>query len=970
MTPTEFEHALNAAIDAEDLETLEKLQQEFLDDGKPSRPFEPCVRLRSSPGESELEADTGIALANGLSRAIRTLRYRQRRRSGYTGPIIVSEGDSWFQYPVRLKDVIDNLSERYAILSLGAAGDTLTNMLAEAEYRDAIAEEQADFFLFSASGNDALGGGHLADLLHSYAPGMEVQDIVRHDVLSATLAKIEDGYQTVIQEVIAVNPRIGVLFHGYDRPVPRQDGRWLGEPMAGLGIPAFLQPEVTGYLIDHLNERLAQLESRFPGQVRHVDCRGRVGPSMQSWYDELHPRNPGYARVADLFEQQIEAMRHERRAVTSAGGIERHTTPMDEVWTPRDEAFAQAEALLGLTDEALIDVRPASQVQAAAAIASGPTPLEREILEDARALRRQTLEPDQDKRLRARRHMVPEADDKAFERILGISNLFPINYLSRGAHLARAVAKIQLFYQGAIPSGSGSGFLVAPGLLLTNNHVLSSREEARLAKAVFDYQENDQFQVMPSKRFDLTGDIFFTSDRDALDFTFVSVRPVNNQGQDLTELGHFTLIEESGKAIKNEPVSIIQHPSGGLKSIALRDSRILGVKGDFIYYTTDTEPGSSGAPVLNDQWLPVALHHRSVPDPKGSDKWIANRGIRISRIFARLREAATQGDRDAQKILALLDADTPVSAPIMPALQPQPLRPGESGLMPSLTGDTLNYRRVDLEEAAFGVDRWREVAGYDPNFLNKPISLPLPQGGNGVREVDGRADLTYMHFSVVMHATRKLPMVTACNVDGTRLKRLKRRGAWRHDPRLTRTEQIGNEAYVNNDYDRGHLVRRVAPMWGSEAEARFAEADTFHYTVCAPQHARLNQKSWLELENYLLDWAEENAARLSIFTGPLFRPDDPLYRGLVQVPADYWKVAIAEQSGRFRAVGYLHTQKNLIPSVEEAFGDYKTHRVPIHILAELSGLDLEGLISEDVAGEGFETSGGVRLVLGREDLGL
>ena len=181
---------------------------------------------------------------------------------------------------------------------------------------------------------------------------------------------------------------------------------------------------------------------------------------------------------------------------------------------------------------------------------------------------------------------------------------------------------------------------------------------------------------------------------------------------------------------------------------------------------------------------------------------------------------------------------------------------------------------------------------------------------------------------------------------------------------------MDNAAYRHNDYDRGHLVRRVAPMWGTTDKARFAMADTFYYTVCAPQHARLNQGMWVELEDYILDWAEENAARVSIFTGPVFRADDPFYRGLVQVPADYWKVAVAQTDTGLRAVGYLHTQKHLIPEVDEAFGDFRTHRVPIHVLSELSGLDLSATEPFDVAGGGFESTGSVRLVLGREDIGF
>ena len=90
----------------------------------------------------------------------------------------------------------------------------------------------------------------------------------------------------------------------------------------------------------------------------------------------------------------------------------------------------------------------------------------------------------------------------------------------------------------------------------------------------------------------------------------------------------------------------------------------------------------------------------------------------------------------------------------------------------------------------------------------------------------------------------------------------------------------------------------------------------------------------------------------------------------MRVPADYWKGAIAERPRGFRSVGYLHTQKNLIPTVEEAFGTFKTHRVPVHILAQFSGLDLDALMPDDVAGGTFETAGTVHVVNSPEDIGF
>jgi hypothetical protein len=47
-------------------------------------------------------------------------------------------------------------------------------------------------------------------------------------------------------------------------------------------------------------------------------------------------------------------------------------------------------------------------------------------------------------------------------------------------------------------------------------------------------------------------------------------------------------------------VSIIQHPSGERKQLALRENQLIDVLEDFLHYRTDTAPGSSGSPVFND----------------------------------------------------------------------------------------------------------------------------------------------------------------------------------------------------------------------------------------------------------------------------------------------------------------------------------------------------------------------------------
>jgi endonuclease G len=231
--------------------------------------------------------------------------------------------------------------------------------------------------------------------------------------------------------------------------------------------------------------------------------------------------------------------------------------------------------------------------------------------------------------------------------------------------------------------------------------------------------------------------------------------------------------------------------------------------------------------------------------------------------------------------------------------------------------------------------------GYKEDFLGADGDhfVPLPrlnenQQAAAARRPGRRGEcayvLDYTHFSLALAKTRKLAFFTAVNIDGGRLVNLRRQSTpWRLDPRIPLEFQAGNELYRNNDLDRGHLVRRLDPVWGSEEEAEQANADSFHYTNAAPQHAGFNQRTWLELEDHLLDNAGAENLKISVFTGPVFGDHDRVYRG-VQLPEEFWKVVtMVREDGRLHATAYLLTQADLLTDFEFAFGAFKTFQVPV-----------------------------------------
>jgi DNA/RNA endonuclease G (NUC1) len=104
-----------------------------------------------------------------------------------------------------------------------------------------------------------------------------------------------------------------------------------------------------------------------------------------------------------------------------------------------------------------------------------------------------------------------------------------------------------------------------------------------------------------------------------------------------------------------------------------------------------------------------------------------------------------------------------------------------------------------------------------------------------------KGELLYTHFSVVMHAERRMAIFAAVNIDGGKLDDPSVSGSWRTDRRVNRACQSDNELYRDNVLDKGHLVRRLDPAWGTQQEIDDAVIDTYHYTNAAPQEHSFNE---------------------------------------------------------------------------------------------------------------------------------
>lgn len=174
-----------------------------------------------------------------------------------------------------------------------------------------------------------------------------------------------------------------------------------------------------------------------------------------------------------------------------------------------------------------------------------------------------------------------------------------------------------------------TGFLVAPTLLITNNHCISKEKQLRTALARFGY---DQARTAPAA--DVTFKELLHTDV-GLDFTMLRMARSPNVAPARLNVARVT---------EGHRLILIQHPDRQPKTIAVKNcvvqlpdfiGRKDGVKTDFLH-ACDSEGGSSGSPIMDESTGEVVgLHHLAFFDSKIMD--YHNLGVKMAQILDALK---------------------------------------------------------------------------------------------------------------------------------------------------------------------------------------------------------------------------------------------------------------------------------------------------------------------------------------------
>jgi hypothetical protein len=237
------------------------------------------------------------------------------------------------------------------------------------------------------------------------------------------------------------------------------------------------------------------------------------------------------------------------------------------------------------------------------------------------------------------RLFVPASEPHLQKRLYeSVPDLDPVLSRSRQEALEPTVCVIEMRTNAGMMTG-GTGFLVAPDLVLTACHVMQPVIDGRADDVAvrFDYKRLQGSQTSwgvyyklhsdwpvassPESPMDTRPDPPREPSRDELDFVLIRIdgSPGTDPiGAKVAEPGAPTRgwvrLEESAEYWPDSPLQILHHgqrPDGYALSLGIETRSIIGLNDNRtrLRHRTNTYDGSSGAPCFDADWKLIALHH-------------------------------------------------------------------------------------------------------------------------------------------------------------------------------------------------------------------------------------------------------------------------------------------------------------------------------------------------------------------------
>ncbi len=199
----------------------------------------------------------------------------------------------------------------------------------------------------------------------------------------------------------------------------------------------------------------------------------------------------------------------------------------------------------------------------------------------------------------------------------GLNN--PIELNQKQADIFKKICRID-FGGDAV----GTGFLIAPDMILTNYHVIkkikNKEENVKNFYIRFDYK-NVNGIINLGEMYSLADNwlVAQSLDSNADNYSDDTITPQPNQLDyavlrlsKKTNRGYIAIPDDKPVYEPHTKINIMQHPQGD--TLKESSGNILGVNANEtrLFYTAETAKGSSGSPCFNVKWELIALHNSGI----------------------------------------------------------------------------------------------------------------------------------------------------------------------------------------------------------------------------------------------------------------------------------------------------------------------------------------------------------------------
>lgn len=232
-------------------------------------------------------------------------------------PKILVDGDSWANilwpwssvagFHPNFVDMM-KLSRKYNIKNFGWPGQPISTTVTNRDYKISLKSGIYKFFIASGGGTDVIGQlRYMLKPQNETDPNDQVETWFYKSLIDSSYDRIHQNYIKLAEDIrVWSRGKTRLVMHGYDYPIPRVQGPWIGNVLISKGYDLQNNSDqvdkITQHIIDRLYEKMELITTQYTKSIL-IDVRDVV---QNRWTDEIHTNRAASDDIAKLVMNRID----------------------------------------------------------------------------------------------------------------------------------------------------------------------------------------------------------------------------------------------------------------------------------------------------------------------------------------------------------------------------------------------------------------------------------------------------------------------------------------------------------------------------------------------------------------------------------------------------------------------------------------------------------------------------------------